>query len=339
MTFFRNFGVASVAALCLSTTSAQALDLRFNNWLPPTHHLMTRVLLPYFEQIEEVTEGRVTVELTNSSLGGMERQYELAETGVADITLHSPSITPGQFPLDGIVEMPGISENPEAVSVAYWRTYEEYFAATDPYHGVHLLSLATLPAYHIYNAKRPVASIDDLDGLQLRAAGIISSEKVEALGATVIPAQITQFLELISKGVIDGAYYSDDGVYAFGFLDSLKYKTEFDGGLGGLATILVMNESKWEQISPEDQAAITEISGEAFAKTYGASMRQSVAEAQAAMEEAGIETTIADEAFMAEVRERLAPLEAEWIESANEAGVDGAAALEMIRSEAASYAD
>ncbi|MCO5072999.1 MAG: TRAP transporter substrate-binding protein [Rhizobiaceae bacterium] len=330
-------GAVVFAAAGLSAASASALELRYNRWLPPTHHLDVRVLKPYFDKIAEVTDGRVTVEFTNSSLGSQERQYELAATGVADITFFSESTTPGQFPLAEVVEMPFLGDDTEAVSVAYWRTYEKFFKDTDPYKGTHLLTVASLPPYHIYNAKREVTAIDGFEGLKLRAAGVIANEKITALGATVVPAQITQFVELVSKGIVDGTYFTDDGIVAFGFLKNLKYKTEFKDGLGGFSISLAMNKAKWDQISPEDQAAIEEISGEALAKKFGESLNQSVSDAQKAMKEAGVTVTPADDAFMQAVRERIAPIEQGWIEQASKKGVDGAAALEFLRSEAASY--
>jgi len=337
MKHLRSLGMAVLASLFCGAGSAQALELRFNNWMPPTHHLLTRVLQPYFARIAEVTDGRVTVSITKSSLGGLERQYEMAAMGVADITMFSESVTPGQFPLAEVVELPGLGENPEAVSVAYWRTYKTFFEPVNPYREVHLLGVSSLPPYHIYNAKRPVTSITDLQGLQLRASGILASKKVKALGATVIPAQITQFLELISKGVIDGAYFTDDGVLAFGFLDTLKYKTQFEGGLGGLSTSLGINKARWAEISPQDQAAISAISGEELARAIGVSLNRSLADAQGAMTKAGIQVTIADAALMGEVRQRLSSLETEWIAQANGLGVDGAGALSMLKAEVAGY--
>lgn len=333
----RLISAAAAATICMAATSALSLELRYNRWLPSTHHVDVRVLKPYFDKIAEVTDGRVTVEFTNSSLGGIQRQYELAATGIADITFFSESLTPGQFPLAEIVEMPALGEDNEAVAAAYWRTYEKFFQEKNPYEDTHLLGLATLPPYHIYNAKRDVASVEDLEGLKLRASGVIANEKVSSLGATVVPAQITQFLELVSKGVIDGAYFTDDGVYAFGFLKSIDYKTHFEKGLGGFSIAVAMNRAKWEQISPEDQAAIDAISGEELAKAIGASYNQSVKDAQKAMEEAGIKVTVADEVFMSAVSERLAPIEQTWVERADAEGVDGAAALEFLRNEANNY--
>jgi TRAP-type C4-dicarboxylate transport system substrate-binding protein len=338
MKFFKLAALAA-ASVSLLATSASALELRYNRWLPPSHHVDAVVLKNYFDEIAKVTDGRVTVEFTNSSLGGIERQYELAVMGIADITFMSESLTPGQFPLAHVVEMPGIGEDNEAVSVAYWRTYKAMFEAVDPYKDVHLLTLATLPPYHIYTASRPVHSAEDMQGLKLRAAGSLPSEKVRALGATVVPAQVTQFVEMISKGVLDGAYSNDDSMYSFGSLDSINYKTQIQGGLGGMSLAVVMNKAKWEQISPEDQAAIEAISGEELARAIGESYNESMQVAEKAIVDAGIETTVASDDFMKTVFEKLAPLEQQWIESANAAGVDGAAALEMLRSEAANYSN
>jgi len=49
----------------------------------------------------------------------------------------------------------------------------------------------------------------------------------------------------------------------------------------------------------------------------------------------GVLATTAGPAFVAELKSRLGGFEREWIEAANKKGVDGAAALEMLRAETA----
>jgi len=230
-----------------------------------------------------------------------------------------------------------LGDNTEAVSVAYWRVYGKYFEAKRPYRETHLLTLATLPSYHVYNARRPLAKLADFEGVKIRAAGALANAKIKALGAIVVPAQVTQFAEMISKGIVDGTYFTDDGVRAFGFLKYLKFKTHFPRGLSGYSVALVMNKRKWDSLSAADKAAISKLAGEPLSRKFGASFDASVTAAQDAMKQAGVEVTTADAALMAEVTRRFAPIEAAWIAKAKKLGVDGAAALKMLRDEAAAY--
>lgn len=330
--------LAAAAPIAMAPVAhADTVNLRYNRWLPPTHHVDVRVLAPFFKAVEAATQGRVKIGFTASSLGGIARQYELAATGIADVTFLSESLTPGKFPLAEIVEMPFLGDNTEAVSVAYWRVYKKYFEAKNPYRETHLLTLGSLPSYHIYNARRSLVRLDDFKGLKIRAAGALANAKVRSLGAVVVPAQITQFAEMISKGIVDGTYFTDDGVRAFGFLKYLKFKTHFPKGLSGYSVAVVMNKRKWMSLSDADRKAIDGLAGERLSRQFGASFDKSVASAQDAMKKAGVTVTTADAALMAEVKKRMAPIEAGWIAKARKLGVDGKAALEMLRREAASY--
>src|SRR4051812_39403022 len=89
---------ASTAFACLSPASAQeATTLRFNRWVPVTHHFHARILVGWAERVEKATQGKVKVEFTPASLGAPPRQFDLAVTGVADVTSGNQSYTPERF--------------------------------------------------------------------------------------------------------------------------------------------------------------------------------------------------------------------------------------------------
>jgi TRAP-type C4-dicarboxylate transport system substrate-binding protein len=338
MSAFRIIALAaSFAAAPLLSAGAQELQLRYNRWLPATHDIDNKVFKPWFDEVARVTGGRVKIEFTASSLGPLPRQFELAISGVADVTFGSESLTPGRFPLAEALELPFIGDSAEAVSVAYWRAYKAHFEKANPYAGTKLLALSGLAPYNVHNLRKPIAAIGDFAGLKIRAAGSLLNDAVKALGAVPVPAPVTELHDLYSKGVVDGGLSNDDQVRSFNLTKFVAYRTVIPGGISNYSTFVVVNARKWEAISAEDRAAIEKISGEALARSLGRILDASAKLGEEQMRAAGTKTIVADAALVAAIKERLAFLEERWIKKAAEKGVDGAAALKMLRDEAAAY--
>ena len=59
---FKQVIAAAGVALALTASVAQAqTTLRFSNWLPPAHYIVTEMLQPWAKEVETVTEGRVKI--------------------------------------------------------------------------------------------------------------------------------------------------------------------------------------------------------------------------------------------------------------------------------------
>lgn len=331
------FSIVGVVAMGAVLSQAQAETLRYNRWLPPTHDIDNKVFKPWFAEVARVTNGRVKIEFTTSSLGPLPRQYELATSGVADVTFGSQSLTPGRFPLAEILELPFLGNSAEAVSVAYWRVYKKYFEAKKPYKAVKLLGLSGLAPYGVQMVSKPIDSIGSFSGVKLRAAGKHLADVVRALNAVPVSASVTQLHDLYSKGIIDGGLGNDDQIRSFRLAKYIKYRTVVPGGLSNYATFVAMNARKWASLSAADRAAIEKIAGENLARKLGQVIDHSAALGAKQMVDGGAKTIVAKGKFLANLKAKLADFEKRWIEKANKAGVDGAAALKMLRSEAAAY--
>lgn len=327
--------MAVALGMHVGAASAQELVLRYNKWLPQTHPQDVEGLYPFFEEIERVTEGRVRVEPTTASLAPPPRQMEATQHGVVDIAYGGQSLTPGLFPLADAVALPFIGDSAEAIAVAFWRTHHEYFADAEQYRGVHLLSLAAVSPYHVYSIDKRIDTIDDLGGMKLRATGAIAPKVAEAIGGVPVPIDITGMYDALSKKILDGALNNDDQMRAFGVVEFVKHRLEMPGGILGAPLYVIINEAKWNQISPADQEAITALAGEKLGAQLSRLADMSGARGVHQMEAAGAALTRASDEMLAELKERLKPIEDEWIAKAEELGVDGRAALEMMRNVAA----
>ncbi|HRK87478.1 MAG TPA: ABC transporter substrate-binding protein, partial [Alcaligenes faecalis] len=114
-------GVAAVALAASTSVQAQNVTLRFSNWLPPTHPMVTEMLNPWAKDVEQATEGRVKIQVL-PPLGTPASHYDLVRNGVADMTIGVHSYTPERFKLTEMVELPMTAENAQVNSLAYWRT-------------------------------------------------------------------------------------------------------------------------------------------------------------------------------------------------------------------------
>ena len=85
---FRLLYPSFALTLALTTTAAVAeTKLVLSNWLPPRHPVVKEALEPWADQIQEVTDGRVTVRILKKPLGAPPAHYDMAVHGIADITI------------------------------------------------------------------------------------------------------------------------------------------------------------------------------------------------------------------------------------------------------------
>ena len=326
--------LSCVWALVLAAPGhAQDVVLRYSEWIPPTHTQNARVIRPYLEEISEVTEGRVVVEISSAPLGPPPRNYQLVADGIADMAWGVHGFTPGVFPASELVELPFHSTNSVANSVAYWKVFKEYLEPAGMHSGVHTLAMHTQVPGQIFNSVRAIEGPDDLTGLKIRATNNAVGAALNKLGATPVGMPVTEMRDALEKGIVDGVSLSNEGLYNFGIEEFVDYEMRVPGGLYNVSMFLVVNQAKWDQISPEDQAAIMEISGEAFSRRIGEVWQEEQDKYEVKSREDGLTVTEVDGDFLAYVEDKLGSSDADWI-AKMEGGklkFDAAAALARYR--------
>ncbi|MEW5420874.1 TRAP transporter substrate-binding protein [Amorphus sp. 3PC139-8] len=337
--FARPLAIAAVAGLAAVWTGPATAQttLTLNNWLPPGHTQMTGIIEPWMKQVEEATDGRVVIKKTDASLGAPPRQYDLAVDGIADITVGVLGYTPGRFKLASIAELPFVGETALGLSKGLWAVHETYFDEANEYKGVKLLGLYANATGHIMttDATGPILSIDDYQGKKFRVGGGIVQKINPALGGVNVAVPANEVYEILSQGVADGTLLPLEAYPSFNLTGVIGNSTEIPGGFYSSAWFVVMNQDTWDSLSEEDQKAIMGVSGAHLAELAGHSQDAEEQKARELMKSDGVEFQTADNAFVSAVRERLASIEKQWIADADGLGVDGEAALEMMRKEVA----
>jgi TRAP-type C4-dicarboxylate transport system substrate-binding protein len=327
--------LASAALAILAYAPAAMADtvLKVSNWLPPSHPIVKDMLTPWGKQIEEATKGRVKIEILPSPLGPPPAQFDIAKDGLADVAFSVHGYTPGRFTLTEIAELPFLSDKAEALSVAYWRVTDQMLAKADEHKGVKLLSVFTHGPGHIFNTKKPIKNLDDLKGMKMRVGGGIVNTIAKELDFVPVMQPSSKAYEILSAGVADGILFPHESVPFFKLEKVLKNGTLVPRGLYNTSFFLIMNQAKWDGLAAEDKAAITAASGEAFARLSGKAWDAADKAGLDAMKAAGIQFETMSPGFMTTVANKLSGLEMDWYGKAKAKGVDGEAALKMLRAE------
>ena len=326
------FGTALAAALLAGPASAETTTLRFSVWIPMSHPVQTDICAVWAQNVEKATEGRVKVEFV-SALGAPPAHFDLVKNGVADVAMPVHDYTPNRFTLTKLFELPFISDNSIAPSLAAWHTQQKFFAKANEHAGVHLLALWAHGPANIYMVNKPVTKLADVKNAKMRVAGGMSDIVAKDLGMTPFFAPASQAYDALSKGVADGILFPAESVPSFKLDKIIRYGTVVPGGLYESSHYMIMNEAKWKAIGKKDQAAVDKVSGEALAKLAGTVWDKINTRGTEIMKTSGVQITTADAAFMADLHKLLDPIEAEWVTAATKKGVDGKAALAFFKAE------
>jgi TRAP-type transport system periplasmic protein len=250
---------ASAAAI-LAATSAAAEEMKFANFMPPTHPYVEGAFQPFADMVEEKTGGEITVRLySGGELGpGPVEQYSRVVDGVADFAVSLPGYTASTFPLTLAMELPGVVDT-ETGTQDIWNNIELF---EPEYRRVKLVSLWSSAPNVLYTRDVAVRSPEDVQGLNIRVPSRNAGRQVEAWGGNPVSMPVTEIYNAMQTGVIDGAMIDTTATQAFRLGEVANYLT-----LGMDATnspfFILMNRDSWESLSEEEQAAVAEAGREA----------------------------------------------------------------------------
>ncbi|MEO7852465.1 MAG: TRAP transporter substrate-binding protein [Rubrivivax sp.] len=330
---FTSLVAASLMGLA-SGASAQVV-LTASSWVPPSH-LLSRAQADWCGEVAKATSDRVKCNILPKAVAPAPATYDAVRDGLADLSFSVEGYTPGRYTLSKIAEFPFLGDSPVATSVAYERIYRKHLAKFDEHRGLKVITVFTHGPGVIFNNKKPVKSLADLDGIKFRVGGGMVNEIGKAVGANMTLKPAPQSYELLSSGVVDGVWFPYESVESFKLEKLLKYYTTLPGGLYNTSFAFVMNPATWAKIPKADQDIINKFSGEWAAGFFGKYWEDADRKSKALMQASGFEVTNADAKFVADFKAKTSPLEAEWVKEAQAKGLkDPAAVLKEFRAEIA----
>jgi TRAP-type C4-dicarboxylate transport system substrate-binding protein len=255
----------------------------------PADMYQAELLIPYFEEIEKQTGGRVKIEQHyNATLAGVEDTFDAVVKGTMDMGHSLQGFCGGMFPMEEILAFHSYDVTCYRTTRLLWDLYQEFPEMQAEYEGTKVLWLGNHFQTYMWTANNPIRNLEDLQGLKMMCAGLWTGNRMAGLGGVPMMVPPPGFEEL-EKGVLDGGVYGMNALWDLGLGEVIQYHTDIH--CGGTPMFLVMNLDKWNSLPADIQQIIENLSGPALADTLDEVLwYHDVADRQGIVDDFGIET-------------------------------------------------
>ena len=328
------FSIAALAALTAHQVAQAETTLRLETYAGPRHAMNTTGWPTWIKDLEKESKGKMKVRMTYPPINPRDL-YDRVRDGIADMAWITHGYTTGRFVLTQMIELPGANGNAEQMSRAFWRTYTTKFKDKDEHKGVVLLGLFTHGPGLIHTSK-PIGGVGDVKGLKIRTGGGVQSMIAKRLGLVSVSAPATKAQEILRQGVADGIFFSIETIHSFKLGGVVKHHYSQPGGLYTASFAVVMNKKKYDSLSGAEKAMLKKVTGEHMSAIMGRTWDGADKVAIEALTKQGNKIQQFPAPIAADVKAKIADLDAVWINAAKKEGVkDPAAVLKGLRAEVA----
>jgi TRAP-type C4-dicarboxylate transport system substrate-binding protein len=238
----------------------------------------------------------------SASLFKAREQYQPLTRGQLDMTVLPLSYAGGRQPAYNLTLMPGLVKNHDHAArlndSAFMAAIEERLAADDVMVLVH-----GYLAGGFAGREGCITAPEDVDGLQMRAAGKAFEQMLAGAGASIASMASSEIYNAMQTGVLDAANTSSSSFVSYRIYEQVAcYTPAGDYALWFMYQPLLMNASAFEALSEEQRAALLE-AAEAAEAYYLEQAKLEDAESRRVFEENGVEIAEMTEAEFERWRE------------------------------------
>ncbi len=248
-----------------SEVEGDDVTLTLGHPFPEGHPIAVNAIIPWAEEVEEATNGTVTIEIVpGGALSPSDAVYENTAAGAQDLGWALHGYTAGRFPLTDVVELPFTFESAEQATEVLWTLYDEFPELQEEYADTEVVALWTHDIGDLWVAGDPVETMEDVQGLTLRAPGPLQNELIEGLGGSAVGLPAADLFDSLERGVIDGLMIAKSGLNSFNLFEVLDHGVQCDCYVA--AQFLVANPASWDQLS-DSQREVVEALGREMSMT------------------------------------------------------------------------
>jgi len=228
-----------------SVLGQATITLKYANFPPATTFPCVQ-MERWAKEVEKRTSGKIKVQtFPGGTLLPAKNIFDGVISGMADIGNFAMSYQPGRFPVSEAVDLPVGFANARVASLVLFDLIEKHNAKE--FEKVKILTLFTCPPANLMTSK-PVKSLKDLKGLEIRVAGT-SVDVLKNMGGSPIAMPQSDTPEALQKGVVKGNFSSMEVLKDFNYAAYTPYVTLVN--LQVISFAVIMNKEKWNAI-PDD---------------------------------------------------------------------------------------
>src|SRR5579863_1633842 len=292
--------------------AADQVALKLSHFLGPDSFFQRDFAEPWAKELETLTGGKVKVEIYNntSPFGDVTKQAEQVEEGKIDFALGLRGAEGDRFPRSSIIELPFAVQDAIDGSRALWSLYKDGKLGED-YKDFRVLALFVHNPGLIHTTFKRIVTPDDLKDQRLRVPNTTVAAALKSLGATPMVLQVNDVMAAVKDGSIDGIV-TNWGNPLPDFDVSMKHHTDI--AFYTSAFFLVMNEQKYDSLSPDVRAAIDRISNGPLVTQFGLLWSKWDRPVRDGATGPGQEIIVPDAALLAQWREALRPFTEQYLD-------------------------
>lgn len=323
-------GPSVVAIALASAASAQSVTLSFATNTAP-NNMRGEAETIFIEELEKVSGGEITVvPYWGASLMEGAEILGGVRDGVADMGFVNINYYPNQLLLNSAFNLfPKGPNTYEGITWAFDQVYERIPELNQEFadQGQRIIYRYGVTPY-AGTFKAPVATLEDMKGLRVRAASRWYLNLLEGIGATPVSMPWGDLYQGLQTGSIDGVFTNIDGIHRAS-LDEAAPNVYFMPDLWlAIPFIITINEGKWQSLTPEQQEAFETAAANAearFAEVWDSTIERILKE----QEEAGytIVTASGEEALAFAELPEVKTNQEMWAEEAAKAGAEDPASI------------
>ena len=296
----------------LGVAAQEVVTLKFGSFVGPTSFLNTDIFEPWFEKIENESNGTLKIEfVTGGASAKPQEVFDAVRAGIIDIGWSITAYNPGRFDAAGVVELPMLAGGSAEVSVAVAGLHDQ--GLIDGMDSVRVLGIAGADIARLHHSA-DVTGLSDFSGIKIRAAGGVLSVMIEKIGGVAVGLPAPSIAESLAKNVVDASANDWFALEGFRLIDVTK--THVDISLGTAGVYLVMNKSSFDKLPDAAKAAFENNPSMAFAEYWGTTLEEESLRVRGVVAELDDHKIITPtEAELADWQVAADEVIAEWVEN------------------------
>ena len=246
----------------LAAAQQKEIKLNFSNFFPAPHD-NSKIMEAWCKEVEKRTNGKVKITYyPGGTLTPAAQTYDNVVKGIADIGESVFAYTRGKFPLIEVFDLPlGYRNGVQATGLV-----NAFYAKFKPKE-LDEVKVLFLHAHGpgILHTKKPVAKLEDLKGMKIRATGL-AAKVVAALGAAPVGTTMPETYDALRTGVADGAMAPEESLKGWKWGEVVSSTTQNFSSAYTASMFVIMNKAKWNSLPPDVQKVFEDVSKEWIVK-------------------------------------------------------------------------
>lgn len=310
--------VLLVVAMLPGPAAAGPVKLRVASYVPPVVHL-AKALDWWAAEVAKRTDGAVEAKVFHGqALGKVPDSLSMLDSGTADIVMLPAPAFPGRFPVTELIsDTPLLKGNIRITNeVMNQLLMDGLLPEYDKYIVVGWFTVDPMLLF----ANKKITSLDQLNGLKIRARGRASTEIVERLGASPVAVGFGEIYTSLDRGIIDGATLPMTAFAAIKLHEVCKYVVDLPL-YGGVVPVL-MSKRSWKKLPVEAREIFVQLKQD-LAYVYFNMAGIELARGYKAVTSGGREKIVLDPAEKKKWQDLISPVTQAALARVNDKGLPG----------------